>query len=199
MAEIGSTMPDNAPKPKARLRVRPSPRSGREIIAPSGIFCIAIPTANAVAAAMLMPVLPVSAPAITAPTAMPSGMLCSVTASINICRLPSDEAMPSRVSVPGWVCGTRQSKASRKSMPSIIPTAAGTQLSLPISAERSRAGIISDHTAAATITPAAKPSNALCRRSEVLSLVKSTVAAPTTVPKKGIAIIVKIFIVVCVL
>jgi hypothetical protein len=75
-----------------------------------------------------------------------------------------------------------------------MPTAAGIQLSLPISADRSSAGIISDHTAAATITPAAKPIKALCRRAEVLSLVKSTVAAPNTVPTKGIAIIVKMFI-----
>lgn len=146
---------------------------------------MAMPTAKAVAAASDIPALPASAPATTAPTAIPSGMLCSVTASISIWRLPSDDFMPSGVSELTCWWGTRLSNASRKSMPRMMPTAAGIQLMRPISSARSIAGMTNDHTEAATMTPAAKPSNALCRRCDTLCRAKSTVEAPMTVPTSG--------------
>jgi hypothetical protein len=48
-------------------------------------------------------------------------------------------------------------------MPSRKPIAAGITLHLPLSASISIAGISSDHTDAATITPDAKPSNVFCK------------------------------------
>ena len=47
------------------------------------------------------------------------------------------------------------------------------------------AGIMSDHTEAATITPAANPRSAFCTREETLSRVRKTNAEPITVPAKG--------------
>jgi hypothetical protein len=73
--------------------------------------------------------------------------------------------------------------------------AEGIQLILPIPSESSKDGIISDHTDAATITPAAKPSNMLCMRADTSRRAKSTIDAPIIVPIKGISIMVKIFIV----
>jgi hypothetical protein len=48
-------------------------------------------------------------------------------------------------------------------------------------------GMISDHTAAATITPEAKPSNAFCNLDGMESRMKNTNADPTTVPMKGMS------------
>ena len=53
-------------------------RKGMERIAPSGKFCMAIPTASANAPAMVIPVLPIIAPATVTPTAIPSGRLWRV-------------------------------------------------------------------------------------------------------------------------
>ena len=83
---------------------------------------------------------------------------------------------------------------SKNNIPSIIPIAAGIQLNLPISSDSSIAGIMSDHTEAATMTPAAKPSSALFRRAEMLFFAINTIDAPIAVPRKGIAMIAKIFI-----
>ena len=167
-AAIGSTMPDTMPLPKARPRLMPSERIGSATIAPSGIFCIAIPSAKAAAEAIVIPASPAKAPATTAPTAIPSGMLWSVTASINLCRRPSFDLRPSSASDDMCWCGTTLSSISRNNIPNMKPVAAGTQLSLPRFADRSIAGIISDHTEAATITPAAKPKSVVCRRCEGL-------------------------------
>ena len=62
----------------------PSIFKGIEIIAPSGMFCIAIPIAKSIASNKSIPVLPVKKPAKHTPTAIPSGMLCSVTENNNI-------------------------------------------------------------------------------------------------------------------
>ena len=50
----------------------------------------------------------------------------------------------------------------------------------------SMAGIISDQTDAATITPDAKPNNAFCKSSGMSRLIKNTKAAPSAVPRNGI-------------
>ena len=75
-----------------------------------------------------------------------------------------------------------------------MPTAAGIQLILPIGSDSSNEGIISDQTDAATITPAAKPRSALCIRDDTLWRASNTVEAPITVPRKGSATIVRVFI-----
>jgi hypothetical protein len=53
---------------------------------------------------------------------------------------------------------------------------------------------MSDHTDAATITPAAKPSRALWMRDDTLLRANNTIDAPMAVPKNGIATIDNIFI-----
>ena len=59
----------------------PSARSGMEMMAPSGKFWMAMPSDKASAPAAVIWALPDRYPAYTTPTARPSGMLCSVTAS----------------------------------------------------------------------------------------------------------------------
>ena len=81
-AAIGSTNPDSAPHVKAVVRLLPSLRNGTEMIAPSGMFCIAIPMESASAPDNVSILLPFITPANTTPTAIPSGMLCNATASI---------------------------------------------------------------------------------------------------------------------
>ena len=78
----GSTAPDSIPYRNAFFLLMPSPTSGMDTIAPSGKFCIAIPMESANAPVMDTPILPMAAPAYTTPTAMPSGILWSVTANI---------------------------------------------------------------------------------------------------------------------
>lgn len=58
----------------------PSDLSGMDTIAPSGKFWIAIPMDNASAPSILMEPLFLNHPAHTTPTAIPSGILCKVTA-----------------------------------------------------------------------------------------------------------------------
>ena len=60
-------------------------------------------------------------------------------------------------------------------------------LHLPLSASISIAGISSDHTDAATITPEAKPNNVFCTRGDRSSFMKKTNAAPSIVPSRGIS------------
>ena len=66
------------------MAAMPSARSGIETIAPSGKFWMAMPSARASAAVWLTPTWPDAQPAYTTPTAMPSGILCSVTASMSL-------------------------------------------------------------------------------------------------------------------
>ena len=49
------------------------------------------------------------------------------------------------------------------------------------------AGISSDHTEAATITPDAKPSKDFCIRADISSFMKNTKAEPSIVPSSGIS------------
>lgn len=83
-APMGSTTPDIIPRKHDFLRDAPPAWSGSEIIAPSGKFCIAIPTARANAPATVIPVLSEIAPTNVTPTAIPSGILCKVTARTSI-------------------------------------------------------------------------------------------------------------------
>ena len=55
----------------------------------------------------------------------------------------------------------------------------------PLAASASIAGMSSDHTEAATITPEANPSRAFCRRTGMSCFMKKTNAEPSIVPKSG--------------
>ena len=72
---IGSTIPDKAPYTNDFHLLIPSCLSGREIAAPSGKFCIAIPMAKANEAIIVIVELPLAAKAKHKPTDMPSGIL----------------------------------------------------------------------------------------------------------------------------
>ena len=80
MAPIGSTTPLRDPNTNDFHRLLPAARIGIEIMAPSGMFCMAMPNDTEMAAAKDMCEEPFSAPANTTPTAIPSGRLCMVTA-----------------------------------------------------------------------------------------------------------------------
>ena len=83
-AATGSTAPESTPIAKVFLFAIPSASKGMETIAPSGKFWIAMPSDSVSAAAAVIPDEPASSPAYTTPTAMPSGILCSVTARISL-------------------------------------------------------------------------------------------------------------------
>ena len=72
-------------------------------------------------------------------------------------------------------------------MPNRNPTAAGTTLHFPLSASISIAGMSNDQTAAATITPEAKPKSVFCTRGDMSSFMKKTNAEPSIVPNSGIS------------
>ena len=77
------------------------------------------------------------------------------------------------------------------------PTAAGTTAEMP-SPPISMAGMSSDHTEAATMTPEAKPSNDLRSGSDISSFMKNTKAEPSIVPSSGMRSPASSVIVVCV-
>ena len=81
---IGSTIPDKAPIAYAFMRFMPSAYRGNDKIAPSGIFCNAIPIASAHAADIDIAEPSAIAEPNNTPTAIPSGILCNVTATDNI-------------------------------------------------------------------------------------------------------------------
>ena len=107
MPNTGSTAPDRLPYTKLRVRESPSCRSGSEMAAPSGKFWMPMPaaSASAVASAAGSPVW--AARAKLRPTAIPSGMLCRVTALTSrvVRRQPQDG--PSHWAAPGCRCGIR--------------------------------------------------------------------------------------------
>lgn len=70
----GSGTPDRKPHANAFLLVHSS-RQRQEIIAPSGMFCIAMPSDSEKAPAKVIPEFPDRAPASATPTAIPSGIL----------------------------------------------------------------------------------------------------------------------------
>ena len=116
---------------------------------------------------------------------MPSGMLCSVTASTIMVVRASLLFGPSACSLPRCRCGIRWSSASKNKTPNQKPKNAGTNESFPIAADCSIAGIRRLQMEAATITPAAKPANERCTRSPSDFFMKNTQAAPAVVPRNG--------------
>ena len=197
-AAMGSTRPDAAPHTNAFPGLLPSLRSGTEIIAPSGIFCIAIPIDRARAPAMVRSVFPLSTPPKTTPTAIPSGMLCRATARIIFIERGRRERGPSgRLSSTCW-WGMTVSSSNRKHIPAAKPVSTGQVLPIP-SPTCSSAGCNSDQKLAATITPDAKPSIALFVRSVIPLRSMNTIDAPSAVPRKGIVspIIVSIVFLYC--
>ena len=85
---------------KERHLLLPSAHMGMEMMAPSGMFWMAMPTDTATALAKVMLSAPCDAAAITTPTAMPSGRLWSVTAKANIAVRDKCERGPSGASAP---------------------------------------------------------------------------------------------------
>ena len=75
---------------------------------------------------------------------------------------------------------------SKKPIPNRKPSAAGITAHFPSPAAISIAGINSDHTEAATITPEAKPNNIFCNSIDICFFIKNTNAEPNIVPNKGI-------------
>ena len=147
---------------------------------------MAIPMERAKAPVRVTVAFSVSSPANTAPADSPSGMLCRVTARINMVVFLKEHLGPSAFSTPRCRWGTRRSMRSKKPIPSIKPTAAGTKASFPIPPDMSMAGISRDHTEAATITPEANPSRHFWIPGFNSPFTKNTQAAPRVVPRKGI-------------
>ena len=98
---------NSTPPRKAREFLSPSALSGSEMIAPSGKFWMAMPSDSARALAAVIWALPERKPAYITPTAIPSGMLCSVTASTIIAVRLRLLFGPSACSLPTWRCGIR--------------------------------------------------------------------------------------------
>ena len=159
-----------------------------EMMAPSGRFCRAMPRLSARAEAKEMVSLPLSHPATTTPTAIPSGRLCRATAKTIMVDLPRLHCVPSGQSLPTCRWGISLSKPSRNRKPAHTPMKLGKNASFPMCSDCSIAGMIKLHTEAATITPAAKPMSSRCRFRFILSFKKNTQAAPSTVPKNGMNI-----------
>ena len=187
MAPMGSTAPLNEPIRNDRHLLLPAARIGIEMMAPSGTFWMAIPNDTATALASEILVVPLSAPANTTPTAIPSGRLWMVTAKASMAVFDRWERIPSGLSVPMCKCGVSSSISSRNPIPNRNPTAAGITLHLPLSAPISIAGISSDHTDAATITPEANPNKDFCSLSDISPFIKNTKAEPSMVPSSGIS------------
>ena len=130
-----------------------------------------MPSASAAAPASPSPS---AASANARPTAMPSGILCSVMADRSRKSLCVTRSPPR--------CRVNSSSSASSSAPSTMPAAAGRNGgSRPSAAVCSMAGRMRLHTLAAVITPAAKPSSAPCARSQTARAKKNTVAAPSAV------------------
>ena len=155
-------------------------------MAPSGKFWIAIPRASANAPPAVISAEPAMSPAYTIPTAIPSGILCRVTAKTIMVVRGSPLLGPSAFS--SFMCkwGIRVSKSNRNKIPIQNPITAGTNAHLPIALVCSIAGIIRLQTDAATITPAANPVKALWTAVLKFLFMKKTQPAPAEVPINGI-------------
>ena len=82
----------------------------------------------------------------------------------------------------GYAAGECTSYRSRCSF-----SHAGSTDHAPFPSSIAIAGISSDHTDAATITPDAKPSNVFCNRTDISPFMKNTKAEPSIVPSNGIS------------
>ena len=147
---------------------------------------MAIPIDKARAPAIVIPVLPVIAPAKVTPTAMPSGMLWSVTAKTSIVVFFRWVRGPSGLSLLRCICGVTVSSKSRKPIPRRNPIAGGSHAGSELSPDISIDGMRSDHTEAATITPDANPRSSFSTCGFILLRIRKTMAAPSEVPAKGI-------------
>ena len=166
----------------------PSERRGMEMIAPSGKFWIAIPIESAIIPLNVIWVFPMRYPAQTTPTAIPSGILCNVTARTIIVVFWNLLFGPSALSLYWWICGITWSSKSKNNTPAQKPATAGTKENFPSFPDCSIDGSKRLQTEAATITPDAKPVSALCTCAFKFFFIKITQAAPTEVPKNGIRI-----------
>ena len=83
------------------------------------------------------------------------------------------------------MCGVSSSISNRKPIPKRNPRAAGNTDHEPWAASISMAGIRSDQTDAATITPEAKPNKVFCSRIDISPRMKNTKAEPSIVPRNG--------------
>ena len=142
-----------------------------------------MPIASANALAWLTPP-PASQSASTTPTAMPSGMLCIVMASISFVERESPVAGPSSCRSM-WVWGVKVSSRSRNPMPARKPMAAGPNASAPRSDASSSDGCSKPQNDAATMTPAANPTSTFVSFDGMSRRKKNTTAAPSVVPRKG--------------
>ena len=160
----------------------PSLFKGADTMAPSGKFCIAMPIAKVRAAAGVTTSLPLSIAANTTPTAIPSGILCKVTASTNINDLFNLEGKPSGLSLFRCKCGITVSNNNKNKIPTIKPTAAGSHLiPLAISID----GINNDQTEAAIITPEANPNNTFSTFLSISFFKIKIILQPSVVPTNG--------------
>ena len=123
---------------------------------------------------------PPAASAQARPTAMPSGMLCSVTASTSSVVRLKLVCTPSASLEPGCRWGIKASSTIRNNAPSAKPPAAGSHPGTPCSPAISMEGISRLHTLAAIITPEENP-NIRFSALALGDLKKTTVAAPSAV------------------
>ena len=161
-------------------------------MAPSGKFWMAMPTDSAIASAAAMagaPASPARTAAHTTPTAIPSGMLCRVTASSIMVMRGSRAGGPSGRAARWCRWGMRRSSKSRNSTPSQKPPAAGpkAQAPSPAASACSMAGMSRLQTEAAVITPAAKPASTRCTPCPSCRRMNKTHPAPSAVPTNGSA------------
>ena len=153
--------------------------------APSGKFCSPMPKHSAIApASVTLDEPPPAASAQARPTAMPSGMLCSVTASTSSVVRLKLVCTPSASLEPGCRWGIKASSTIRNNAPSAKPPAAGSHPGTPCSPAISMEGISRLHTLAAIITPAANPRNTRWNEGLISFLNRNTTAAPAAVIKK---------------
>ena len=181
----GSASPESAPMAKAFGALMPSWSIGSDTAAPSGTFWMPMPMARATA----MPTMAGSPPfspamANSSPTDIPSGMLCSVTAVNSRVGRCQRLGRPSGSFSPGCKCGSKACSPMRNATPSAKPPAAASQGTWPASSARSMAGISSDHTDAAIMTPAANPRNTRWAKALSRPRNRNTAAAPRVVMRK---------------
>lgn len=136
--------------------------------------------ANTNAPAIVIPEFPRIAPAKVTPTAIPSGILCSVTAKINIVVFFNFDFIPSCLLLSKWICGIILSKTSKNITPNRKPIVAGIHPTLPCSVAMLIDGINNDHTEADIITPPANPSNNFSILLFILFFIINTIAEPNT-------------------
>ncbi len=154
-------------------------------MAPSGKFWMAMPKERVSAPAAVMVWVPAVQPASTIPTAMPSGILWRVTASISMVFRLNWERGPSGSGLFWCRWGMVRSRRRRNRMPSQNPMAAGRKAHWPRDADWFMEGMRRLHMEAAVMTPAAKPVRARRRLVRRVPFIRKTQAEPKVVPRKG--------------